>query len=366
MVSGGKALVAVLVLVSGLIALTASLAIVGPELATIQDENSSTGGTQSASEHERNSTETDMTTADVDCERFYDRFEGDDVDAAWGVDDADSDGLPDGYERARSRTDPESVDTDGDGTPDPVEDPDGDGLDNAGEFANGTDPQYADIDADGLTDPDEITNGTDPESADTDGDGLKDGVELREPFCTDPLEADTDGDGVPDGQETYTTRAIHDSTGVVVTTKGPGNVADDVEIRPTPQFHNGTTASAGPTVLVLDIEAAEKTTVTIPIDADSRDIKNLTVSVRRHGRNTIFESVPTEVDRDNGTASATIRTASYVTVLNETEWDRGLGTDLGDGEPAASYNVTCGQNCETENGSIVLGDTNEENTSTSR
>ncbi len=85
-----------------------------------------------------------------------------------------------------------------------------------------TNPSNAtlDTDCDGISDADELSNGTDPANPDTDGDGIPDGVEagataVIEPSrcsayfvadqdpatTTDPVVADTDGDGVPDGVE---------------------------------------------------------------------------------------------------------------------------------------------------------------------
>ncbi|GEM_PF-708174 len=83
---------------------------------------------------------------------------------------------------------------------DPNADDDGDGLSNAEEEAQGTDPTVADSDGDGLDDGEETDAGTDPNASDTDGDGLTDGEELDE-YGTDPTNDDTDGDGYGDGDE---------------------------------------------------------------------------------------------------------------------------------------------------------------------
>ena len=56
-----------------------------------------------------------------------------------------------------------------------------------------------DSDGDGISDAIETEQGTDPVSTDTDGDGILDGDEVA--FGTDPLLADTDGDGWDDGEE---------------------------------------------------------------------------------------------------------------------------------------------------------------------
>ncbi len=79
------------------------------------------------------------------------------------------------------------TDTDGNGVPDGKEDYDGDGLNNATEIVNKTDPMKADTDEDGLTDGEEVlTYFTDPLDRDSDGDGATDGWEVKNGF--DPLE----------------------------------------------------------------------------------------------------------------------------------------------------------------------------------
>jgi hypothetical protein len=74
-------------------------------------------------------------------------------------------------------------------------DTDGDGLSDARERANGTDPNLADSDGDGKADSEELRDGSDPALADSDGDGLLDG---DDPVATG---ADVDGDGLTDGEE---------------------------------------------------------------------------------------------------------------------------------------------------------------------
>lgn len=56
-----------------------------------------------------------------------------------------------------------------------------------------------DADGDGLSDADEATNGTDPNNPDSDGDGVQDGGEVN--AGTDPLDADSDDDGHNDFEE---------------------------------------------------------------------------------------------------------------------------------------------------------------------
>jgi hypothetical protein len=57
-----------------------------------------------------------------------------------------------------------------------------------------------DSDLDGLTNQEETKYGTDPENIDSDGDGLTDKDELFL-YRTDPLKADSDGDGYADAYE---------------------------------------------------------------------------------------------------------------------------------------------------------------------
>ena len=134
--------------------------------------------------------------------------------------DTDGDGTIDALESS-------TTDTDGDGVNDETDpantdpcipnpnagpcDQDNDGLTNAQETAEGTNPTNPDTDGDGLNDGAEVTGGTDPLNPcdpddtlpgcqlDTDGDGL---LDAQEPALgTDPTNPDTDGDGFNDGIE---------------------------------------------------------------------------------------------------------------------------------------------------------------------
>jgi hypothetical protein len=110
--------------------------------------------------------------------------------------DTDADGMPDVFEVAYA-LDPQVDDA--------AADPDGDGLDNLGEFLAGTSPTEPDTDGDGLSDFDEDAGGvTDPTDADTDDDGMPDGWELAhglDPANDADAGDDPDGDGRTNGEE---------------------------------------------------------------------------------------------------------------------------------------------------------------------
>jgi hypothetical protein len=73
------------------------------------------------------------------------------------------------------------------------DDPDGDGVSNADELANSTDPYNSDTDGDGLSDQWEIENGLDP---------LHSAGYQMVTGASSPSTIDTDGDGLPDEWET--------------------------------------------------------------------------------------------------------------------------------------------------------------------
>lgn len=118
------------------------------------------------------------------------------------VKDTDGDGLTDGFEVLKSKTNPMMNDSDSDRTMDGDEDFDQDGLTNLVEYQNNTDPLLSDSDADGLSDYQEIKElHTNPLLSDSDADGLYDSDELE--YSMDPLNKDTLGDGVLDGNRVF-------------------------------------------------------------------------------------------------------------------------------------------------------------------
>ena len=124
------------------------------------------------------------------------------------VTDTDADGVNDAQE-VIDTTNPLIADSDGDGLADSEEktrstnplaqDSDEDGVSDAQEVTDATNPLLADTDGDGLSDGQENTRTTNPLVSDSDSDGVNDGQEVSD--GTNPLVADTDGDGLTDGEE---------------------------------------------------------------------------------------------------------------------------------------------------------------------
>ena len=106
--------------------------------------------------------------------------------------DADSDGLPDIWEKTYASGSLTTMNV--------LTDMDNDGLSDLQEFRAGSNPTLVDTDGDGLTDAQEVLiYGSDPTKTDTDGDGLSDFEESVR--GTNPKSTDTDGDGFSDGVE---------------------------------------------------------------------------------------------------------------------------------------------------------------------
>ena len=156
--------------------------------------------------------------------------------------DSDEDGLADEWEFLYAPGDLGAL---GEG------DADGDGLSDAGEFEESTDPTVADTDGDGLDDGTEIENGSSPLNPDTDGDLLDDGEEAE--AGTDPNNPDTDEDGFTDRREVdgeTDPNNPNDSPGEFATQLGlPTEVVNAPGVLPTNNVRN---LGAGP-IDLLDV-----------------------------------------------------------------------------------------------------------------
>jgi hypothetical protein len=93
--------------------------------------------------------------------------------------------------------------------PDVLPDADGDGIDDATETANGTNPNLVDTDGDGLVDgADGVVSTATYAGIDNNGDGFVDGEDINANGVvdvgeTDPGNPDSDSDGFNDGSEVY-------------------------------------------------------------------------------------------------------------------------------------------------------------------
>ena len=184
--------------------------------------------------------------------------------------DTDGDGLNDGDE-ADEGTDPTNPDTDGDGTPDGDDDFPLDRFEDTDSDDDGTgDNADIDDDGDGISDADEINDGTDPLDPDTDDDGLNDGDEADE--GTDPTNPDTDGDGSPDGDDDFPLDATEDTdtdgdgTGDNADTDDDGDGVSDAD-----EVADGTDPLDSDTDDDGASDGEEATDGTDPLDPDTDD-----------------------------------------------------------------------------------------------
>lgn len=124
--------------------------------------------------------------------------------------DTDGDGLNDYYEYIMLGTSVTLNDTDNNSISDDKEDFDDDGLNNKEEYILGTMPWEDDSDNDGIYDGDEkYKYRTDSLNNDTDGDGLLDGEEIS--LGLNPLKKDSDGNGIEDNKERIEQEVLYDA-----------------------------------------------------------------------------------------------------------------------------------------------------------
>ncbi len=246
--------------------------------------------------------------------------------------DTDDDRLLDATELFYDRLDPTAADSDGNGVPDAVDDPDGDGLATIHEVRNGTNPFVADTDAEGLSDAREVRSvGTDPRQPDTDDDGLDDAAELE--VGTDPLDPDSDDDGTLDGEETFTTTTGNESVGVSVAVTGQGDVASSVDVSeqrsPSVRSEAVDEARASPVVELESERPFERAEVTIGYDADRVSGAESNLAVYRFNR-TLRTYVPlnTTIDATNDTVTAETSHFSTFVVFSVPNWEANFRSEI--------------------------------------
>lgn len=162
----------------------------------------------------------------------------------------------------------------------PSEDADNDGLTNAQELSNGTDPFVADTDGDGLLDGVEIQSGTSPNSnIDTDRDGMSNDWEKVR--GTDPLNddarSDPDGDGVDNIIERLRGTLPRDASSVPVLKTVYVDVAN------TSGVENGTQQSPFSTINAGIEGADEGDTVSVASGTYSEGFLSVSKAVRLQG-----------------------------------------------------------------------------------
>lgn len=250
--------------------------------------------------------------------------------------DTDEDGLDDGFELLKLGllTDVNSVDSNGDGVSDDLEDIDDDGLANVEEQVLGTDPLVIDSDRDGLSDCYEVNvSHTSPLSADPDGDGLQDDSELR--LGMDPGVWDSDGNGVGDGDETYVSTVANETLGVTVSVTGKGDVAGNVSINEVLSEYYHVSPLKSSLVEIRANSTFDTATVTMRYDP-SLSAANLSLCYFNETLG-LFVPVPSTVDTMNHTVSASTTHFSMYGVADTNEL-QGMYDDVGkfNGEGASS------------------------------
>ena len=234
-----------------------------------------------------------------------------------GVDNPSTPANPNG-----NTTDPNVVDTDGDGISDGQEALDGTDPNNDCSSFGGTPLGASDCDNDGLTNDEETTgvddpstpanpngNTTDPRDADTDGDGINDGQEAID--GTDPnndceyiggtplATSDCDGDGNPNGTDPNPTVA----TAVDDNTTADVGIPKTLDILFNDDFLNGSTVTitGGTAAGTISFDPATGELTYTAIAAEDNSTVTVTYEVCNGtvcATATVFISIPSCVDAD--------------------------------------------------------------------
>ena len=275
--------------------------------------------------------------------------------------DTDADELTDSVETEYGVLNATIADSDDDGIADGADDVDADGLTNREETDGETELTIPDMDGDRLLDGQERDLGTDPLVSDTDTDGLTDFAELD--VGADPLVPDTDGDGILDGEETYTAKTTDEESGVSLSVTGAGNVASNTTIVSKPAYHNGTDASAGPTIYIergsklKNEHSIQSAKITVPVRRGTNaNPKDLAVYVWNGSTEQPWHPVKSQVDTESGTVSANVEAGTYVTVLNRTAWEDAISVDRKQAYNFGKESLNCTGACDGSTDAIAIGE----------
>lgn len=238
--------------------------------------------------------------------------------------DSDKDGLTDYYEMAVLGTDPNKLDSVGNGISDADEDADKDGLTNIDEIKNyNTDPTCIDSDGDTISDSDEINKyKTNPNEADTDKDGKDDNWEIENEY--DPIVPNTDfpeekeeTGKTPDGVD------ISSPEFVKIT-----ELDDDFFIDPS------TPGYIGVKPISVEVADGKSTEITIKYEQSNLDDGEQPTLYRFNKDTQRYEEVPSEITSE-GEVKATIDKSGTYVLLNHRYvndvWSNDIISDTDDG-----------------------------------
>ena len=272
--------------------------------------------------------------------------------------DTDKDGLSDYEELILTGTDPLKFDSVKETVSDAEADMDGDGLTNAEEIKNNTNPLVADSDKDGLNDKEELKKyHTNPIEKDTDKDGLTDGSEIK--FGFDPNKEDTDENGILDGDETFAQKVGEKNIAKKLLKKGDltiqdlevigkGDISSELKVTPYDGYLLGDERTYVGTPIEISGTGFAGGHITFHV-SDSYKIKKYNIGgtktdALRICYNDGEDTIPLETvyDEATRTISADITTEGIYFVFDVVAWMESMGLEIpeDDGVTAACLTVS--------------------------